>query len=124
MSDVQPALLFMRELRNVIEHPKPQRCARILDFRLTPGGEIERPSIELSWPGHEGTSSLAALMSTLTENLSTIAEVLMAHFCNVNVRNQGSLEIFVTELPEEQRRHRTVRLGYACYLGRQLVRFG
>jgi hypothetical protein len=38
------------ELRDMVEHPKPDRQATALDFRLLPSGEILVPSVEISWP--------------------------------------------------------------------------
>lgn len=46
IGEVGKTLLFMRDLRNMVEHPKSGMRARVFDFRQVDTGEILVPSVE------------------------------------------------------------------------------
>lgn len=125
MLQTKPTLLFLREIRNMVEHAKPDRQIKVFDFRLLPSGEILAPSVEISWPQRStAPQSLVLLMSELTQTTTLVAEVLMAHLCDAHVQPFGSFGIQVVELPLGERPHPNVRMSYGAYHNGQVIRIG
>ncbi len=124
-NEAGPVLLFMREMRNMIEHPKPDRRVVVFDFRQLPTGEILPPSVEIVAPGEDASPiSATELMSQLIDDLVAIAEALFAHLCGVKVQPFGRFEIGISALPENQRSHVNVQMSYVTYINGEWVRFG
>lgn len=122
---VRPFLLLLREMRNMIEHAKPDWHIKVYDFRLLPSGQIMVPSLEIVRPGMETSKgALTELMSQLTEDLASVAEVLMAYLCNAHVQPFPPFNIQVLELPMNQRGNPLVRMSYGCIQGDQVIRIG
>ena len=122
---VRPFLLLLREMRNMIEHAKPDWHIKVYDFRLLPSGQIMVPSFEIVRPGMETSKgALTDLMSQLTEDLASVAEVLMAYLCNAHVQPFPPFNIQVLELPTTQRGNPLVRMSYGCIQGDHVIRIG
>lgn len=122
---VRPFLLLLREMRNMIEHAKPDWHIKIFDFQLLPDGQIMVPSVEIVRPGLETSKdSLTSLMSQVTKDIANVAEVLIAYLCNAHVQPLPPFEIQVLELPVEQRGNPLVRMSYGCIQGDQVIRIG
>jgi hypothetical protein len=125
MRDIRPFLLFVRDMRNMIEHPNADRYVKVSDFRLLPSNEIALPAVEIVRPGEDAQkATIALLMKKITDDLVTVAEVLMAHLCGANARPFSGFPVGVVELPVEQRPNKRQRYFYGTLLGEQMVRFG
>jgi hypothetical protein len=113
VGEVAPLLLNWRELRNLIEHEDPSRSARAVDFHMLSDGTINAPMLEVQRVGHERERvPLIQFMSTTIHNLTVVAEALMAHLCNANIKDCGPWPVFVMSHPEEELGTADVRLGY------------
>jgi hypothetical protein len=125
MGEIGKTLLFMRDLRNMVEHPKPGLRARVFDFRQVETGEILVPSVEFEGSPY-GTlpNALHTIMSLLTEGIASMTEHLVVHLCNANVKPFGGLDVRVAELPTEERGSCNVRFAYAGYRDGKFLRLG
>jgi hypothetical protein len=121
----RPFLLLLREMRNMIEHPKPDLHIKVSDFRLLPGGQVMVPSIEIVRLGEEASQgALTSLMSQVTDDIANVAELFMAYLCNAHVPPFPPFPIQVLELPLKQRSNPLVRMSYGFIQGDQVVRIG
>lgn len=125
IGEVGKTLLFMRDLRNMVEHPKPGLCAKVFDFRQIPSGEILVPSVEFEGSPY-GTlpNALHSMMALLREGIVLMTEQLIGHLCNANLKPLAGFEIRVVTLPPEECGKSKVRLVYGGYRGDQFFRFG
>jgi hypothetical protein len=123
--NVRSFLLLALGLRNMVEHPLPDRRATVFDYQLSPLGKIDRPTVEIVRPG-EGISraTIILLIEHWLEQFVSASEALMVLLCQANARPFSGLSIFVTQLPPEQRSYKQQRFFYACNHGGQVVRFG
>ncbi|MDP1525759.1 MAG: hypothetical protein Q8M20_08120 [Rhodocyclaceae bacterium] len=122
---VRPFLLLLRDLRNMVEHPKAEWHIKVFDFRLLPSGQVMIPSIEIVRPGEEASQgALTLFMSQVTDDIANVAELFMAYLCNANVQSLPPFPIQVLELPLEQRSNPLVRMSYGCIQGDQIIRIG
>jgi hypothetical protein len=125
MKNARPFLLYVLDLRNMIEHPAPGKYIKVNDFRLLATREIDRPSVEIVHPGEEtATSTITMLMKTVTDDLVSVAEVLMAYLCSVHAQPFAGMSIHVVESPQEQRSKNKQRFCYGYFNGEQIVQFG
>lgn len=121
----RPLLLLLREMRNMIEHPKPDRHIKIFDFRMLPNGQVMVPSVEIVRPGQDvAQSALTSLVSQVTDDIANVAESFMAYLCNAHIQPLPPFAIQVLELPLTQRTNPLVRMSYGCIQGNQVVRIG
>lgn len=125
LGEVGKTLLFMRDLRNMVEHPKPGRRARVFDFRQIATGEILVPSVEFEGSPY-GTlpNALHLMMALLREGITLMTEQLIGHLCNSNLKPLAGFEIRVVTVPPEECGKSKVRLVYGGYRGDQFFRFG
>jgi hypothetical protein len=123
--DARPFLLLVLGMRNMIEHPTEDKCIQVFDYRLLPSGQIEPPCAEIVRPGEKTEkNTITLLMKKVTDDLVSVAEILMAHLCGANVQPFSGMPIHVVELPLEQRSNKNQRIFYGCLHGEQLVRIG
>jgi hypothetical protein len=104
MKEKNGILLFMRELRNMIEHPKADTYVKVRDFQLIPSMELIAPSVEIvrpSVPSIDGP--LVSFMTQVIEELVSTAEMFFALLCGANVQSFSSFPITVVELPSSRR---------------------
>lgn len=121
----RPFLLLLREMRNMIEHAKPDWHIKVSDFRLLPNGQVMVPSVEIVRPGQEASQgALTSLMSQVIDDVANVAELFMAYLCNAHVKPFPPFPIQVLELPPEQRSNPLVRMSYGCIQGDKIVRIG
>lgn len=117
-------LLFLLNMRNVVEHSGPGRRMVVTDFSMSPMGHIDPPTIEIEHPDTpQSRCDAVGLMKTLGESVVTIVECFMARLCSANVRTGGGPPIALMNLPEEMHRN-GVRYGYFTEIQGELVRFG
>jgi hypothetical protein len=125
MAEVGKTLHFMRDLRNMVEHPKPDLRAKVFDFRQLETGEILVPSVEFKGSPY-GTlpNALHTVMDLLAQGIASMTELLIVQLCAVNVKSFGGFEVRVVELPPEERDSSHVRFAYGGYRGGQFCRCG
>lgn len=98
------SLLFMRELRNMIEHPKVDAYVKVRDFQLLPSMELAVPFVDIVRPGEAPISEpLASFMAQVIEELVSIAEVFFALLCGANAKSSSGFPLVVVELPSGRR---------------------
>ena len=104
MKDKGSNLLFMREMRNMIEHPQVEAYVRVWDFQLLPSMELAAPSVDIVRPGQPPMSgSLASFMAQIVEELVSIAEAFFALLCGANAQSFSGFPVVVMELPPSRR---------------------
>jgi hypothetical protein len=97
-------LLFMRELRNMIEHPQVDAYVKVRDFQLLPSMELVAPSVDIVRPGETPIAEpLASFMAQVIEELVSIAEVFFALHCGANAKSFSGFPLTVVELPPNRR---------------------
>ena len=97
-------LLFMRELRNMIEHPQVDAYVKVHDFQLLPSMELVAPSVDIVRPGETPIAEpLVSFMAQVIEELVSIAEVFFALLCGANAKSFSGFLLTVVELPPNRR---------------------
>jgi hypothetical protein len=125
MASARPFLLLVLDMRNMIERPKPDKYIRTNDYRLTPGGLIDPPFIEIVRPGEEPQkATVTLLMKQMIDDLLSVSEILMANFCTMHTQPVGGMDVQVVELPLDQRSNKLQRFYYGTLFGGQIVRMG
>ena len=104
ISEVRTELLFMRDIRNMIEHPKDTERIIVHDFRLTSEMTLAAPHIEiLACNKSVQSEDLGTFMDDIIEKLLYIVETFIALICDENALPFGVFQIIVVELPEDRR---------------------
>jgi hypothetical protein len=97
-------LLFMRDLRNMIEHPKVNKYVKVSDFQLLPSLDLVAPSLDIVRPGQTPIAEpLASFMAQVIEELVSIAEVFFALLCGANAESSSAFPLTVVEIPFSHR---------------------
>lgn len=65
IGEVGKTLRLIRDLRNMVEHPKPGMRAKVFDFRQLPSGEILVPSVEFEGSPYGNLPNVLHLMMAL-----------------------------------------------------------
>jgi hypothetical protein len=120
---VGPILLFVRDMRNLIEHPKPNEFIKVHNFRLLASGALELPSIEIVRLGKLTENNIAtSFMKAITDHLVNACEAFFVYLCDSNIDAKGvAFTLRVIELPPDQRRNLEVRYSYGYYNGESMV---
>jgi hypothetical protein len=118
MKEKGPALLFMREMRNMIEHPQPDAYVKVADFQLLPTMELVAPAVDIVRAGEAPISDpLHSFMARTIEELVSIGEAFFALLCRANVKPFSSFPVVVMELPINRRpnwnSHQRIAYGVA-----------
>ena len=108
-----PLLLFVRNARNCVEHPRNEHKVIVKDFCVDAENNLLPPSIEVIHPKTpQSPVPIAEFMSRLTDNLVGTIEIMLASLCNRHIRPIQGLPVQVYELPENRRPSINVRYGY------------
>lgn len=120
---VRPNLMFVNEdLRNLIEHPKPDAFVKVHNFRLLPSGEIARPSLEIVGPDRPSeVHPIAESMVSISDDLVNVCEGILVVLCGSQIKGQSLLQLQVISVASDQRRHPHVRFSYGYYDGQTMV---
>lgn len=125
IKQVRPTLLFLIDMRNMVEHPQSDSYLKIRDFLLLPTGEVQPPSFEMVRAGENiSRGTLTILMAQITESVISISESLMGHLCATHLVPFGGLPVSVFSLPPEQRSNPHLSLCYGIRQGDKIVPFG
>jgi hypothetical protein len=97
-------LLFMREMRNMIEHPQVDAYVRVSDFQLLSSIELAAPSVDIVRPGQTPISGpLASFMAQVVDELVSTAEMFFALLCGANAKSFSHFSVVVVELAPSRR---------------------
>lgn len=116
VNEVRGSLLFMIEIRNMIEHPREDAYVRVQDFRLTADMHLVPPNVAIMKPGGSPRScQLSAFMADITEELLSIGELFIALLCGAKIESFAGFPLVVVEVPEgrrsEQNPHQRISYG-------------
>ena len=125
LRDVMPALKFIRNFRNCVEHPKPNQRVVSHDFSLSANLELVPPSIEVIHP-ETGQPRIGAtlFMREHLDQLTNIFELFLAFLCGVNAQPFSGIPIGIMQLPSDKRRTPHVQYSYATNFGGQATPIG
>jgi hypothetical protein len=104
LKDVRGTLLFMRDMRNLIEHPQETSYVKIHDFRLLPSMELVAPNVDIVRSGEaQASGALTAMMVQITEELISIGELFIVLLCAANAKTYAGFPLVVAKLPAGRR---------------------
>ena len=104
MKETRGNLLFMREMRNMIEHPQEYAYVKVHDFQLPANMELVAPRVDIVRLGEDPVSEpLTSLMAQVTQELVSIGEMFIALLCGANAKSCAGFPIVVVELPPSRR---------------------
>jgi hypothetical protein len=104
-----------RNLRNAVEHPKPEDRIVISDYKLTESGKIKPPSISYV---HTETPlpemSISRFMDDTLTNFLNCYDTSLALMCSIHAMPFAGDDRSVSQIPEDKRRHghEHIRFGY------------
>ncbi len=119
VSEVRGSLLFMREIRNMIEHPREDAHLMIHDFRLTADMNLVPPHVKIIKSDESPVSCLlSTFMTDITEDLISIGELFIALLCGANAESFAGFPLVVVEIPESRRpaRNPHQRISYGIVM--------
>jgi len=100
MGEVRESLLFMRGIRNMIEHPREDARVIVHDFRLTADMNLVPPYVEII---NLASSPLSTFMADITEKLVWTGELFVALLCGAKAKSFAGFPLVVYEIPESRR---------------------
>ena len=123
---VRPALMFVNEdLRNLIEHPKPDSFVKVHNFRLLPSGELASPIIEIVRPDRSPEAyPIAEMMLSVTDDLVNMCEGIIVVLCGSQIKGTSPLPLQVMRVAPDRRQHPHVRFSYGYFDGQKTVPIG
>ncbi len=111
-------LSLVRNTRNCSEHPKQGQRILLDDFTMRPDGSITAPIIQIE---HEetpiGLHQLIKFMEFLERMIIDYAELSSAFIKSLSLMKNNPFNEWVSEFPEEQRRHPHVRYYRSVNMG-------
>jgi len=117
-----PFLNAVRATRNCVEHETPAQRVAARDFELNHAGKVELPSIEIIHPkSGSPRSGLLDYMVELTDSVSSIFELMIAHACHRHVEEVAGIKFGVFELPNDKRGGHRARFCYGFFDGKQVI---
>ncbi|MCR6732599.1 MAG: hypothetical protein NVV83_00135 [Afipia sp.] len=125
MQQALPVLQFVRNVRNCVEHPKPDQYVVASDFTLSPALELVPPTIEVVHPKTlQPRIQASVFMRDVTAQLAGIFEVMLAFLSGKNAQPFAGFPIGIIVLLPEQRRSPHVRYSYGTIMGDQISPIG
>ena len=111
-----PFIMLVRNIRNCLEHRRTE--TEIKDFELQLNNDIISPTLEVDYLGSKvPRTSLSGFLPSVTENLVTIIENMMAYLCGKNTRSNSVIPSEVRFVPEEKRRNKFIKFAYWLPIG-------
>ncbi|WP_114943497.1 hypothetical protein [Microvirga calopogonii] len=112
MTQAEPFLRFVRNMRHCIEHEKETQRIVVTDFELRSDGQVHLPTIEVIHPSSpEPQIDLGAFLTQAEESIVTVYEHMIVLIASKHVVEAEGLDFRIVELPKE-RWHKHVRFGY------------
>lgn len=125
LSQMLPFLLFVRNVRNCVEHPRNEQKIIVSDFSVDTENNLLPPLIEIVHPKTpQPPVPIVDFMSQITESLVDIVELMLVFLCNRHIRPIQGFPVQVHEFPEDRRRTKNVRYGYGVATEKTIIPFG
>jgi hypothetical protein len=103
VGSMTPFMVFIRNLRNCVEHPKDAQRVVIEDFAITADGTLTTPTVEVV---HAATPQpkmeVSSFLPQVAGQILDIFEVLMIHLASKHIAPFGKFEKTVGFLPPDQ----------------------
>lgn len=110
--------VLVRNMRNVIEHPKDNYQVVLSNFTMRADGKIYPPLVEIQHPDTPiRTLPLVEFLEFIRNTMLEHAEVMLAFIRFAVLLNHNPFGEWVSEFPEEERRHKHVRYYRAINMG-------
>jgi hypothetical protein len=111
-----PFLKFVREARNAVEHPTPQKRVSVMDFELDKAGHLIPPTVEVVHPQYrEPRVDLAIFLPELMRSLASVYGEFVANLCSRRGK-LGGFDVAIAILPDEKRQYPATKYTYAVLL--------
>ena len=112
-------MVFIRNARHCVEHPKLGQHLIVRDFSLSADGKLSEPTVEVI---HNETPhsemSVSMFMDQVLQELLSYAEHLMAYLAAKHIMPDNPFHVCISLTSSEQRREGdNVRFGYFTQLG-------
>ena len=122
LNSARPLLRFVRDARNCVEHPKDDEFVKVTDFFINSDGYLVTPTIEVIHPiSRLEPTSASQFMRYVTDGLVNTVEPMLGFLCGRHVQPVAGLQFVVCVIPEEKRKNRHVRFGYALVHGDNVI---
>ena len=123
LNETVPFLQLIRNARNCVEHPRPEKRLVTADFGVDARNVLLPPTVEIVHPRTPLPSvSVNAFFRQTLENLVRVVELMVVFLCARHVSTIGSFPVQVVEFPQERRHSPHVRYGYGTIIGDEIVR--
>ena len=120
-----PALRFIRNCRNSVEHPKENEFLSVTDFSVNAKCQLITPTIELVHPSTpQPATSATHLMKETTSILITIVEQIIVYLCDLHIKGDSGFKPKLVEMPSEQRKYEHSKYGYVIEINGKYVPVG
>lgn len=115
---IRPFLIFIKHLRNSIEHPKASECVIIRDFAITPDGKLTIPTVQLVHPmSPQPEMNVHDFLPQISGQVLDVFEALMVHIASKHIKPFGAFKTTIGLLPPDQLRPGSkVRASYCIWL--------
>lgn len=115
---IRPFMVFVRNLRNSIEHPKASQCVIIKDFAITPDGTLTSPTVQLVHPtSPQPEMNVHEFLPQVNSQVLDVFEALMVHVASKHIKPSGAFEKAVGLLaPDQLRPNSKVRASYFIWI--------
>ena len=125
LESMLPFLLFVRNARNCVEHPRMEQKITTTDVSINPDNQLLPPLIEVIHPKTPRPQvPVVDLMSHIVNTIVDIVELMLAFLCNRQIRPIAGFPVQVHEFPKDQRRTENVKYGYGIATENNIIRFG
>ena len=125
LNQMLPFLLFVRNARNCVEHPRNKQKIVVSDFSVDNENNLLPPLIEVVHPKTpQPPVPIVGFMSQIIDSLVDIVELMLVFLCNRHIRPIQGFPIQVHEFPEDRRRTKNVKYGYGIATENSIIPFG
>ena len=106
-------LVPIREVRNSVEHPKPDDKVRFENYALSKEGKILPPRLFYEKQNSPFPEVLISeFMDVAVDHLTLCFEGAMVHLCDIHAQPFAGDERFVNPIPEDKRPEQNLHMGY------------
>lgn len=125
LENMLPFLLFVRNARNCVEHPRTEQKIITTDFSINPDNKLLPPLIEIVHPKTpQPPVPVVELMGQTITTIVDIVEVMLAFLCNRQIKPIAGFPVQVHAFPVNHRRTENVKYGYGIATENNIIRFG
>lgn len=122
LESVKAPLLLLRNMRNAIEHERPEMKLIVRDFSLNSSNQLVPPSLKLIHPKTPlAEASVSAFMRAVFDRVVETAEMMLAFLCSRRIVSGTRIPMILIELPLGHRPHKDVKFGYAVQLNGKIL---